>query len=263
MSTAAPSLLEMQRSLLASLAGGQDDAAASQILADGIEPAGRLAIYRNTSISTLVGALRLAYPAVRKLVGEEFFEGAARLFIGQQRATSAWLDEYGRDFGAFLAAFPPAAGLPYLPAVAELEWCVGRALHAPEAGALDLARLAAVPAADSVRLRLIAHPALSLLRADSPVDSIWHAVLDDDAVALGSIDVKGGPVFLLIERRDSSVRIQRLSESTWRFAKALSDGATLSEAMRDNPDCGADALLGEHLAAGRFVDFELQGLENL
>ena len=67
----------------------------------------------------------------------------------------------------------------------------------------------------------------------------------------------------MIERRDSSVRIQRLSESTWRFAKALSDGATLSEAMRDNPDCGADALLGEHLAAGRFVDFELQGLENL
>lgn len=257
MNTAAPSLLEVQRALLASLTGDGDEAAASQIVADGIDAAGRLAIYRNTSISTLLGALRLTYPAVRKLVGDEFFEGAARVFMGEHRARGAWLDEYGEAFASFLARFPAAAELRYLAEVAKLEWSVSRALHASEAGSLDLARLAALCAADSERLRLIAHPALGLLRADSPVDAIWHAVLEDDAAALEAIDVEGGPVFLLIERRDSSVRLQRLSESAWRFAKALCDGAPLPQVLREYPDC-ADTLLAQHLAAGRFVDFELE-----
>ncbi len=261
MNTTAPSLLEVQRALLASVAVGQDEAAATQIIADGIEPAARLAIYRHTSISTLVTALGLTYPAVRKLVGDEFFEGAARVFIDEQRATSAWLDEYGRTFGSFLAAFPAAASLPYFSDVAELEWCVSRALHAPEASALDLTRLAALSAAESARLRFAAHPALGLVRADSPADAIWHAVLEDDEAALRSIALKEGPVFLLIERRESSVQLQRLSEAAWCFTKALCDGCPLSEALREDPDDGAEALLAEHLAAGRFVDFDLHAAE--
>jgi len=263
MNLAVPSLLEVQRALLASLAGEDDEAAASQIVADGIDPAGRLAIYRNTLVSTLVAALRLTYPAVRKLVGDEFFEGAARVFIGEQRATSAWLDEYGRGFGSFLAAFPPAASLPYLPDVAQLEWCVSRALHAPEAEPIDMRRLAALAGADTHLLRLVPHPALALMRAESPADAIWHGVLEGDDAALGSIDVTEGPIFLLVERRDSSVQMRRLSETTWRFTKDLCDGAALSDALRGNPDCGAETLLGEHLAAGRFVDFTLRGTENL
>ena len=261
MDTAGPSLLEVQRALLASLARGEHEAAVSQIVADGIDPAGLLAIYRNTSIATLVTALRLTYPAVRKLVGEEFFEGAARIFIGEQPAAGAWLDEYGDSFGGFLRTFPPAASLSYLPDVAELEWAVSRALHAPEAAPVDMHRLARLSAAQSGRLRLVAHPALSLVRADGPADAIWRAVLEDDDAALASIDVAQGPVFLLVERHDSSVRMQRLDETAWRFTAVLCDGAPLSNALRANPDCAADALLAEHLAAGRFVDFELPGHE--
>jgi len=261
MNAAAPSLLEVQRALLASFAG-DDEAAASQIVAGGIDPSGRLAIYRNTSISTLVSALRLTYPAVRKLVGEEFFEGAARVFIGERRATSAWLDEYGGEFAAFLRTFAPAAALPYLPDVAELEWRVSRALHAAEPDGLDLSRLAELSAAASAQLRLAAHPALALARADFPADAIWHAVLHDDDAALGSIDLEEGPVFLLVERRDSNVRVQRLSEAAWQFTRTLCDGAPLSEALQEGPE-SAEVLLAEHLAAGRFVGFEARGLENL
>jgi hypothetical protein len=261
MSTAAPSLLEVQRALLASLAGGEHEAADPHIVADGIDPAGLLAIYRNTSIATLVNALRLTYPAVRKLVGEEFFEGVARIFIGEEPAAGAWLDEYGGSFGGFLRTFAPASSLPYLPDVAELEWAVGRALHAPEAGPLDVHRLASLSGAQSGRVRLVAHPALSLVRADCPADAIWHAVLEDDDAALAAIDVAQGPVFLLVERHDCSVRMQRLDEAAWRFTATLCAAAPLSGALQDNPDCAADALLAEHLAAGRFVDFELPGPE--
>ena len=140
MEASSPSLLDVQRALRASLADGRQGVA-SYVLADGLDAAARLSIYRETATGTLVGALRLTFPAVRKLVGEEFFEGAARAFIDQQPARSAWLDEYGAGFASFIARFPPAAIVRYLPDVAELEWAVSRALHAPEAVAIDPARL--------------------------------------------------------------------------------------------------------------------------
>ena len=256
MNAAAPSLLELQRAVSAGLADSEQLPAAFGAVVDGIDAAERLSIYRNTSLSTLTTALRLTYPAVQKLVGGEFFEGAARVFIDGHPARSAWLDQYGQGFGAFLAQFPPASSLPYLPDVAELEWAVSRALHAPEAIPMDLARLAAVPAAASASLRLFAHPALGLVRANSPADVIWRAVLDGDDAALGAIDPADGPVYLLIERRDSSVCLQRLSEAAWRFTAALFAGTPLALALQDNPDCAADALLAEHLGAGRFIEFE-------
>jgi hypothetical protein len=256
MSAIAPSLLELQRVVSAGLAG-DGQMAALEIISDGIDATARLSIYRNTSATTLTAALSLNYPAVRKLVGDEFFEGAASVFIDGHRAGSACLDDYGREFGEFLAHFPPASSLPYLADVAELEWAVSRALHAPEAAALDLARLAELTTQASASLRLLPHPALSLVRANAPADAIWHAVLEGDDAALGAIDLADGPVYLLVQRRESSVCMQRLSEAAWRFTTALCAGTPLAAALAANPDCDADRVLAEHLAAGRFGGFEL------
>jgi hypothetical protein len=269
METTSPSLLEVQRALRASLVDGQHGAAAAYVLADGLNAAARLSIYRETATGTLVGALRLTFPAVRKLVGEEFFEGAARAFIDQHPARSAWLDEYGAGFASFIARFPPAAIVRYLPDVAALEWAVSRALHAPDALAIDLARLAALSAGKSERLRLVAHPALGLVRTDSPADAIWHAVLDDDEAALAAIDLADAPVHLLIERRTerriqesaerrgTTVSVQRLSESAWRLTAALCSGRPLGAALEQGADPHAVTVLAEHLAAGRFIGFDL------
>ena len=52
------------------------------MLADGSSP-DRLDIYRNTVLVGLTKALQLNYPAVRRLVGTDFFDGAAQLFIAE------------------------------------------------------------------------------------------------------------------------------------------------------------------------------------
>jgi hypothetical protein len=49
----------------------------------------RLDIYRNTFLLTLTKALRLCFPVVQKLVGDEFFEGAAQVFIAGQPEVTA------------------------------------------------------------------------------------------------------------------------------------------------------------------------------
>src|SRR5215472_14906193 len=116
-----PALLEVQRAVRASLVAHDDTEIARHLIASGFAAAERLDVYRNTFTSVLVNALRLSYPAVHKLVGAEFFEGAARAFIPAHPPAGACLDDYGGAIPDFLAGFEPAASLPYLPEVARLE----------------------------------------------------------------------------------------------------------------------------------------------
>jgi hypothetical protein len=258
-----PALLELQRALRAQLFG---DALASgdalaEALAQALPPsddsARRLAIYRNTCLSTLVNALRLSFPAVQRLVGAEFFEGGAREFIRSHPPGSANLNEYGADFPSFLSGFAPAAALAYLADVAQLEWAVNRALHADDVPSLELARLGLLDESALSRVSFRAHPGVSLLRLGFPADAIWRAVLDQSDAAMAAIDLASGPVHLLIERDAAGVQVRRLGAPAWDFTVRLCAGRPLYAVIDDRPDGQSDAWLAEHLSLGRFIDFVL------
>jgi hypothetical protein len=257
-----PSLLELQRAVFHSLVEGDDRMATPDVVAAGLTPAARLGIYRDNFVGTLMNALQLCYPAIHRLVGAEFFAGAARIFIAANPPRIADLNLYGEGFAEFLASFPPAATLPYLPGVARLEWAVNRAFHAPDAEPLDLARLAAVAAADQGRIAFRPHPAVALLAAEHPVDAIWRAVLARDDAAMAAIDLDAGPVRFLVERCDTAVAVTSLAEPEWRFAAALFASRPLDAAIAAAPESDAASLLAGHLAAGRLIGFALADTGN-
>lgn len=257
MNAPAPSLLELQRAVYRSVVACDDAEASPHIIADGIDPAARLGVYRNSFASVLANALRLSYPAVHRLVAAECFDGAARLFMEEQPPRCANLDDYGAGFPEFLARFPPIAALTYLPDVARLEWAVSRALHAQDAEPLNLARIAALAEDAQARVRFVPHPSAGLVRADYAADSIWRAVLAPDDAALAAIDPAAGPVWLLVHRAETGVEVSRLNEGTWRFTAALFAGRALYQALDEAQCAEAQAMLAEHLATGRFSGFSL------
>ena len=248
-----PTLLELQRDMRVALVD-RDVGPIAESLADGVRPE-RLDIYRNTILSGLTKTLRLAFPAVERLVGGEFFEGAAEAFIGEHLPRAAYLDQYGDEFPDFLRRFPPAASVSYLADVARLEWAVSHALHAPDETPLELSRLAALVLEDQHRVTFRAHPSVGLVRSDFPVDDIWRAVLSGDDRAMAAVDLAAGPVFLLVERGESGLGVTRMKESEWRFLEALYGGEPLLCAMKAAPALDAATLLAEQLARGRFVGF--------
>ncbi len=261
MQTCAPTLLELQRTLgdgLLRLDGGDAPAC---IVPDGLDPRARLAIYRNTACGVLVAALQLSYPAVRLLVGDECFEGAARRFIAQAPPQGAWLDAYGAGFADFLSRLPEMAALAYLPDTARLEWAVGAVLHAPDVPPLDLMQVTqwGDGAGD---LRFLSHPAVRLLRANQPVDDIWRAVLTHDDDAMAAIEPDGGPVWLCVRRGGAGIDIARLGEPQWRFMAALFAGQPLHAALAATPQPEAPAWLAEMLAHGYFAAVRPADLNN-
>ncbi len=250
-----PTLLETQTAMQASLLH-RDSRAVSALLAGHVS-ANRLDIYRNTFVHTLTRALRLSFPATERLVGVEFFEGAAQVFIAGHPPRAAWLDQYGGDFPGFLRGFPPAMSIAYLGDVAELEWAVNSALHAADVAPLDLAGLGAIEAEDMLRVCFVPHPSVRLLRLDYPADVIWRAVLDSDDDALGKIDLGCGPRNLLVERRSTGVEVECPDESGWGFLARLCAGLSIEAALVDGGDFDGSNALAAHLAFGRFAAFSL------
>jgi hypothetical protein len=257
MTTAAPSLLEIERAMRASLVSHEDDGIAPHVAEGGVPAAGRLHVYGNTFAGVLTTALRISYPAVQRLVGAEFFEGAARVFLESSPPDSACLDDYGEKFPGFLSGFEPAASLAYLSDVARLEWAVNRALHARDCAPLDVRRLAALADDERGKVRFEPHPSAGLVRVDHPADLIWRAVLEEDSAALSAIDPHAGPAWLFVQRRPGGVDVRRMNVHAWQFTAALCAGQPLAQAFDLAHDFETSALLAEHLAAGLFVDFNL------
>ncbi|MDE1011471.1 DUF2063 domain-containing protein [Paraburkholderia fungorum] len=254
MTTCAPTLLELQSAVRRDWLGVASGDASGYVEPDGLAPQARLAIYRDTANSSLLTALRLSFPAVQALVGSEFFEGAARLFIEQCPPSSALLDSYGESFPEFLAQMPEAASLAYLPDTARLEWAVNEALHAPDAQLLDLRRLEQLGEADMQAVRFLPSPAARVVESSFPVDAIWQAVLSRDDSALADINLAAGPVWLYVHRGASGVEVDRIAAWQYRFTAALLAGRFLHDVLVDTSDAETSVWLAHLLASGCFVD---------
>lgn len=252
-----PSLHEIQQAMQDAILGRNATGIAGHIDGRQIAAEARLAIYRNTYTATLTRALRLTYPAVDRLVGSEFFDGAAMDFVHGRPPSSAWLDDYGAAFADFLGGFAPAASLPYLADVARLEWAVSRAIHAAGCTPLSIAAIAACDAADHVRIRFTPDPSLSLIRASHPADRIWRAVIDEDDAAMAAIDLADGSSYLRVQRREHGVDVDRLDPTAWAFTDALCGGQPLGSALAAHPALDASHLLADLLMRGCFTDFSL------
>jgi len=252
-----PALRDIQRDVARSLLVPGDGAALAHIAGDVIDAAERFNIYRNNVAITLVAALRLAYPAVDRLAGPDFFCGAARAFIARYPPRVVCLDDYGGEFPHFLAAFPAAAALAYLPDVARLEWMVNMALHAPDAPALRPDALTGLAAGEHGGVRFVPHPSVRLLSVRYPADAIWRAVLDGDEAALSVIPMKIEQRWLLVQRQASGIAVVRLEEDEASWTSLLFSGAALDEIMLDEESVRFAALLADHLAGGRFAGFAL------
>lgn len=130
-------------------------------------PARRFAVYRNNVVAGLVAALAARFPICRMVVGAAFFDAMAGLFVRCHPPDSPLLFRYGTSLPRFVAAFPPAAPVPFLADLARLELACGEAHQAADAPVLPIDALMA--AADLAGCRLAAHPAARLLASSHPI----------------------------------------------------------------------------------------------
>ncbi|MGF1594127.1 MAG: putative DNA-binding domain-containing protein [Kiloniellaceae bacterium] len=187
----------------------------------------RFAVHRNNMTVALIEALETAFPAVRRLVGDDFFRAAARVYLRREPPRSPVLLLYGETFGNFLDGFEPARGVPYLGDVARLEWARLSAYHAADAEPLTVARLAEVPQDRLGELRFALHPSLRLLTSRYPVAALWAAAGGGDSAR--EVDMTKGEEVAVV-RPALAVELRVLPPGGYGFIAALAGGAALGEA---------------------------------
>ena len=242
-----PELLATQHRFGAALAdAARDDDAAQLLVGDAERARRRIGIYRGNMIANTTKALGTAYPIIRKLVGDEFFDGLARAYCREYPSASGDLNECGENFAAFVAAFPHTQSLPYLPDVARLEWLMQRAHYAADHAPLATGRLGCIAEHDYPRLKLELHPAASLIESPYPLYRIWEVHQDGYRGEI-AVDLDSGPQRVIIYRPAFRVTVAALSRGELAFLAAIRQGKRLAAALESALAADAEFNLGANL----------------
>jgi hypothetical protein len=217
-----------------------------------VQPA--FAVYRNTVMKGCIDALQANYPAVARLVGEEWFRAAAARYAREALPAEPTLLRYGQSFADFLARFEPAAEFPYLPGVARLDRLWTEAHSAADDVALEPAAIARLTTAELSGV--ILHPHAAARWAwfeEAPVFTIWSRNRSD-SLSIGDIDWR--PEGVLLVRPGGAVEWQTLDAAGCAFLDACAAGRTLGSAARAAIKTRADVdlaqLMSTLLACGAF-----------
>ena len=250
-------LVAIQSGFAAALAAAGKPAAATPLFrGDPARNARRLAIYRGNAQANAVKALTAIYPVTLQIVDTEFFDALARTYAKDSPSSSGDLNEYGENFGEFLAGFEPAQELPYLPDVARMEWRVHSAHYAADHARLLPARLAAIAEDGYPALRLTLHPACALVQSPWPLARIWeiHQPGYD-----GQFDVDmnaAGPAYALVHRPELKACVTPLSPGEHAFLAGANAGRNLGESLEAAMTVEAQYMLGAAFTrwvAGRVI----------
>ncbi|WP_072394627.1 DNA-binding domain-containing protein [Hyphomicrobium sp. CS1GBMeth3] len=189
----------------------------------------RFSVYRNNVYASLVEVLRARFPAIARLVGEEFFRAMARVFAGRHPPRSRILLEYGEALPEFLETFEPVQDYPYLADVARLEWLRNVAYHAADAPSASLHELSAIEPARLPEARLVLHPSAFVVASPYPVVSIWAANTNDAEPRPFESGLPGEAA--LVVRKELEVLVLPLHAGAFAFTQELLKGLFFGEAV--------------------------------
>ncbi len=236
-----------------------DAGAAALVVARGIAPVERLDIYAHNAAENFHNSLRVSFPAIVRLGGEEYFRGCARRYQRRFPSRSGDLQHVGDHFAAFLGELHRADAHRYFEDVARLEWLYQSALVAEDHPALDLAKLAAVSPDRHEELRFSLHPAVHLYESAFPAVSIWEANTCRNDLPIIGLDA--GSERLAFTRLHGQVEWLRLTAGEYRFLAELEQSAAFGEAVRASlaldPEFDSVAALQRFVLSAVIVDFRL------
>ena len=204
-------------------------ALADSTLAPPAGSAHRFGVHRNNVRVGIAAVLAARFPVVKRLVGDDYFTGMAAAYVQAEPPMSSILMFYGGGFANFIAGFEPAADVPYLSDVAQLEWQLHEASNAADSESIGAVELAGVPPSAVPGLILHLHPSIRLFSSAFPALTIWELNTNPGDVEAQKLAATAEYVLLLRPRLD--VEIRRVSPAFHSFCATLQSAAPFAAAV--------------------------------
>lgn len=213
----------------------------------------RYAVYRNNVTVGLIRAIEANFPAVRKLLGHEYFAGFARDFAQSHPPQSPLMFQYGAGFPGALEKAEDLASYPYLADVARLETLWRESYHAADANPLEVDALASIDPEILFDCCLEAHPAARLIQSTFAIHAIFSANKPGTG---GHVSDPMQSQCVLVTRPHYDVVTHELTPDQFAFFHALMNGKCLGEAFDHaatiEPNFNLSGTLALMLQSGAF-----------
>jgi hypothetical protein len=222
------SLPELQARFAAALRG-ERGLAEADVVADGIEAAARLGIYRNNARAMFEGALERTYPVLRRRVGEDYFRQLAHGYRDRHPSRSGDLHWIGEHFARYLAETEAGTGYEWLAELAALEWACECAFVAARETAVDPGALVQLAPDDLARSRLRLQPSLRCVASSFPVLHVWRA--NQPGADGRAVDLSRGGQCVLVCCGPDGLELTEVSRAALEFTRLLQSGTPLGAAV--------------------------------
>lgn len=207
----------------------------------------RLEIYRQTIYENMRNALKITFPGIWTLLGEECANNAAFAFckLSKNLPKTGCLDDFGEEFPSFLGSLQELHPLPYLKDYASYEWIKHLAHSARRTPAISPLSLQSLPEQIIEDITFSLVPACYLFSSIFPLVEINEIVKNAQANA---ITLNKKPSYAIIVGLKDDVYTFWISKGNWILIEQFFLGKTLSHSADYAAKSDNDFNLNEGIA---------------
>ena len=189
-------------------------------------PGERFDVYRKTVFENMINALKITYPGVWKLLGDECANSVAYAYCqkNDNLPKTGCLDNFGESFSEFLSTLPQLSELPYLVDYASYEWFKHLSYIARDSKPIAPTALSHIPEEliDNVTFNFC--PSVFIFGSKYPLFDIHHILQNGKEK---EIKLNSQASYGIIGRKVDDIHTYWIAEDTWNFIKSLAGGGTL------------------------------------
>jgi hypothetical protein len=217
--------------LQAGFAGALADSQREPALLDRLLPADtvseRIGLYRGNLQANWRGALASAYPVLRALVGDVYFDALARAYAQAHPSASGDLNGFGDALSGFIERYETDPRFRYFGDIARLEWALHCAYFAGDVEPFSAQQWAEFGGERLLEARLCIHPACAVIASRYAIADVWLAHQPGE-VFPAEIDA---PSWMLVVRPQWRPTVLKQSAAAHAAFVALQRGGSLNDAL--------------------------------
>jgi len=256
-----PLLAELQRALAAQIVDGEGPDLEDRISAPpGVDLAARVAVHVQGYPARIREALRETFPAVAQILGDGSFAALSDRYAKRVPAELRNLNLVGAGLSRYLDSDRVSDDLPFLPALAELEWAVDRCFHADLLAAFEPSVCSGWSLEDWGRAKIGFQPGLALVCAPWPLRELRETHRCERSEI--DVDLVDRHDRVLVYRRGFEVAVESIGAAEAEAVESLQNRELLGEVTAKLAGPGAEpgsviGFFGRWVSLGLVVSCEV------
>ncbi len=214
-----------------------------------MEPMARLDVYNGGYLSRLIDVIRSDFPGLIHALGEHAFFHLAQDYVEKHPSQHANLIFFAAKLPGFIAKRKDLPKRAFLRDLAQLEWFISEAFHAPASQAIDPASMQNLSPEEWARIALHCSPSLRLLESPYPVNGYLQSFFDDKEPEFPARAISRVAIY----RKDFRVWRLGLDKPAFQVLSKLLAGEAFGTAI----ECAGDQA---HRIGDWFQDWSADGL---